>query len=75
MGALRVVTIALILMLVVRVRVMMVMMSVIFQTRNIMTKLLTVGVMDLKGRRRNHLADGHVGDQKRLEEPTASHGF
>jgi hypothetical protein len=72
MGALRVVIIALILMLVVRVRVMM---SVIFQTRNIMTKLLTVGVMDLKGRRRNHLADGHVGDQKRLEEPTASHGF
>jgi hypothetical protein len=74
MGALRVVTIALILTLVVRVRVMIVV-SVIFQTRNIMTKLLTVGVMDLKGRRRNHLADGHVGDQKRLEEPTASHGF
>jgi len=38
-----------------------------------MTELLTVGVMDLKGRRRNHLADGHVGDQKRLEEPTALH--
>lgn len=74
MGALRVVTIALILTLVVRMRVMMVV-SVIFQTRNIMTKLLTVGVMDLKGRRRNHLADGHVGDQKRLEEPTASHVF
>jgi len=72
MGALRVVTIALILTLVVRVRVMIVV-SVIFQTRNIMTKLLTVGVMDLKGRRRNHLADGHVGDQKRLEEPTALH--
>ena len=74
MGALRVVTIALILTLVVRMRVMMVV-SVIFQTRNIMTKLLTVGVMDLKGRRRNHLADGHVGDQKRLEDPTASHVF
>jgi len=72
MGALRVVTIALILTLVVRVRVMIVV-SVIFRTRNIMTKLLTVGVMDLKGRRRNHLADGHVGDQKRLEEPTALH--